>query len=47
MGHLVVIKAVIIITNNGIDAILVTKPNNINKPQRTSKLPVKYAQNAG
>jgi hypothetical protein len=42
-----VTNAVIIIINNGITDILVRKPARTKVPQTTSKLAVKYAQNAG
>ncbi len=47
MGHLVVTNAVPIIMSKGIDAILVSKPGNMNKLQIISKLAVKFAQKAG
>jgi len=43
-GNLVVIKAVIIMINKGIDASLVKNPNKIIVPHNISNAPVKYAQ---
>lgn len=47
MGTFVVMKATIIMINNGIAAILVNKPIKTNIPQTISNEPVKYAQKEG
>lgn len=47
IGHLVEIKAVIIMINSGTLASRVIKPMRTRQPQTISKAPVKYAQNAG
>jgi hypothetical protein len=47
IGHLVVIKAVIITIKRGIETNLVNNPSNIKVLQIISKVPVKQAQNAG
>ena len=47
IGNFVDIKAVIIMIISGIEATLVSKPKIISVPQIISKVPVKYAQNAG
>ena len=47
IGILVVIKAVIIMIIKGIEANLVTNPKITRVPHIISKLPAKYAQNAG
>lgn len=47
MGILVLMKATTMIVNNGTAASLVNRPSSNNTPQAISKVPVKFAQNAG